>query len=117
VSEVQYKIDRIDTTSRPGFACVLADFWPDGSQTEHSPTVSNYFEIQVRTEIVRIVTDWAGRRQTQSGAWVIPVIEVDDEWQPRPESPEDPWLTEVVALDILGQVNEVVKKWGESYGN
>lgn len=51
-----------------------------------------------------VVTDTMGRHLTASGQWVIPMVEVDGEWRPRPEDPADPWAREPYSRDVDGAV-------------
>lgn len=47
-----------------------------------------------------IQEEFTGRLLTESGAWVVPVIEVDGDFQPRPDNPADPYVR-VSRLDAL----------------
>lgn len=47
-----------------------------------------------------VVTDAMGRLLTESGAWVLPMVEVDGEWRSRSEDPADPWRRGVQDRDV-----------------
>lgn len=61
-----------------------------------------------------VVTDPMGRLLTESGVWVLPVAEVDGEWQPRSDNPADPWVREHQPRDVPAAVDAAVRGYLEA---
>lgn len=53
-----------------------------------------------------VVTDQMGRVRTESGRFVLPLVEVDGEWVGRPEDPADPWARNPPLRDVDAAVSK-----------
>ncbi|MET0521479.1 MAG: hypothetical protein ABW156_05810 [Jiangellaceae bacterium] len=92
---------------------VTANFWPDGAPTVGRPALVHNFDLPWVTSVTRRVEDSAGRWTTLLGFVVLPVVEVNGEWIPRPENPLDPYRTETVAVDAAAHARQLALAWAE----
>lgn len=77
-----------------------AQFWLDGvDKTTEPPVLVEDFDLPLAQPYDKPIVDKYGRFQLTSGAWVMPRIEINDEWAPRPNDPADPYVTERVTPD------------------
>jgi hypothetical protein len=82
-------------------AYLLAHFWPD--QQQGPPALINDFLIGLQASSQSPVTDSSGRWQLADGTFVIPMVEVNGDWQPRPDDPNNPYVVTTTPLDLAGQ--------------
>jgi hypothetical protein len=90
-----------------------AAFWRDGVPTTDPPLFIQEFDLPRVASVTRRVEDAAGRLLTQSGQWVLPEVEVDGEWVPRPDSAADPYKTETVAVNAAAHARQQALTWAE----
>jgi hypothetical protein len=90
-----------------------AAFWLDGVPITEVPLLVQDFDFPRITSETRRVEDSAGRWITQSGKAVLPVVEVDGEWRPRPDDPADPFRTETVAVNATTRARQMALAWAE----
>jgi hypothetical protein len=106
------RIEAVGVHRPSGYVYADVAYWP-GPAVIGPPMLRNDFLIEAIASANVPHTDTAGRYLTQSGRTVLPVIEVDGEWVPRPEDPADPWRRELVRLDQAEQLLSAVAAYAE----
>jgi hypothetical protein len=90
-----------------------AAFWLDGVDTNQPPLFGRDFDLPYVTSYQQRVEDAAGRWTTQSGKVVLPVTEVDGEFQPTPEDPADPFQFTTVTVNAAAYARQQALAWAE----
>lgn len=100
----------VGTEPTGGLVYVRVEFWPDQAtrNTGVAPTLVNDFRFSTPESYQAPVVDSSGRWQCRSGAYVIPMVEVNGEWVPRPDDPADPYTWQTVQVDVAGELLNVV---------
>lgn len=90
-----------------------AAFWPDDVPQTDPPLLQQDFDLPYASSYQARVEDDAGRWVTQSGVAVMPVVEVDGEWLPRPDDPADPYQTTTVTVNAAAYARQQALRWAE----